>query len=127
MIFRAVRRLRKAENYFSLLYGMPRDFGARDNPMKPANTIIVKTYGMIWTNWTGIGSPEDVLMLASGIVKASVKPKNRHAIKTCTGRHFAKIRAASAMNPRPAVIPRVNKDDCTIDKYAPPAAARTPD
>jgi hypothetical protein len=38
------------EAYFSFLYGMPRAFGARDRPIKPASTMIVSTYGIIWTN-----------------------------------------------------------------------------
>ncbi len=105
---------------------MPRAFGARDLPMNPASTIIVKTYGIIWINCTGIFSPDANLTLASGIVKASINPKNRHANSTGTGFHLAKISAASAMNPRPAVIPRVKSEDCPIDRYAPPAAAKIP-
>ena len=72
-------------------------------------------------------SPEGSFKLPSWMVIASVKPKNKHASKTGTGRHFAKINAASAINPRPAVIFRVNKEDCPMERYAPPAAAKTPE
>src|SRR5688500_5353599 len=79
-------------------------------------------------NWTGISSPDGSFTTPwSCMARASVRPKNRHANMTGTGFHLPKIRAASAMNPRPAVIPRVNKDDCPIERYAPPAAANTPE
>ena len=61
------------------------------------------------------------------MVIASVKPKNRHASSVCTGRHLPKMSAASAMNPRPDVMLRVNSDDCPIERYAPPSAASAPD
>lgn len=61
------------------------------------------------------------------MVKASMNPKNRQVSKTGTGLHFARIKAARAMNPRPAVIDFVKSDDCPVERYAPPAAASIPE
>src|SRR5712692_2227817 len=61
------------------------------------------------------------------MVSASAKPNSRHASIVCTGRHFPKIQAANAMKPRPAAMLRVNRDDCPIERYAPPIPASAPD
>src|SRR6478672_10713108 len=81
-------------------------------------------------NWIGMSSPDGIFAHGApwiALVSASMKPKNKQESSTGTGRHFAKINAAKAMKPRPAVIFRVNKDDWPVDKYAPPAAARIPE
>jgi len=96
--------------------------------MKPASTTIVSTYGTIWMNCTGMSSPDGSLTTPCiWMVIASVSPKNEQAISVCTGRHLPKMRAASAMKPQPDVMFRVNRDDCPIDRYAPPMAASAPD
>src|SRR6266850_560376 len=61
------------------------------------------------------------------MVIASVRPNKRQARRVCTGRHLPKIKAASAINPRPEVMLRVNSDDWPIERYAPPIPASTPD
>ena len=42
---------------------------------------------------------------------ASVKPNKRQASNVWKGRHLPKIKAASAMKPRPDVMLRVKSDD----------------
>ena len=50
---------------------------------------------------------------------ASRKPKRRQAHIAGTGLHFAKMRAASAMKPRPADISRPKPEAMAVDRYAP--------
>src|SRR5262249_36114212 len=42
------RRASERRLIHSFTYGRPKARGARDAPMKPASTIIVRTYGIIW-------------------------------------------------------------------------------
>src|SRR5439155_9628703 len=83
--------------------GFPSALGGRERPTKPASTRTVTTYGRIWMNWTGIDPTP-----CSRICTASEKPNSRQASAVGMGFHLPKMRAASAMKPRPAVMFREN-------------------
>ena len=72
--------------------------GWSDRPTSPASAMIVSTYGIISTNCGRISVP------CNWICSVSAAAKSRHASAARTGSHRPKITAASAMNPRPAVI-----------------------
>ena len=59
--------------------------------------------------------------------RALEKPNRRQAAAAPNGRQFPKITAASAMNPRPAVMFSLNELTNPIERYAPPAAASMPE
>src|SRR5688572_12206264 len=82
---------------------LPRAAGGTARATTPASATIVRTYGIISTNCAGTRCA-----LCSWICNVSAPAKSRHAIATNFGSHRPKIVAASAMNPRPAVMLSVN-------------------
>ena len=75
--------------------------------MNPASTMIVKMYGIISMNCTGMFSPDgSVIAPCIWIVSASINPKNRHASSTGTGFHLPRISAASHKGLRPCTTRR---------------------
>ena len=59
--------------------------------------------------------------------RALGKPNRRQAAAAPNGRQLPKITAASAMNPRPAVMFSLNELTKPIERYAPPQAASMPE
>ncbi len=55
-------------------------------------------------------------MLWKRMPTASRKPNSRQAQSAGQGRHLAKISAASAMKPLPAVISRMKPADCAVER-----------
>src|SRR5215210_5224260 len=107
---------------YSFTYGTPIAAGGRERPITPATTTRVKTYGNAW-NSTAVDSEKAGSRWASAVEKP-----NRHAPASAPqGRQPPKITAASAINPRPAVICSLKEPTSAIDRYAPPAAASAPE
>ena len=86
-------------------------------------------YGSVWNRAPERRSDEVESTYADGMLKASaVEKPNRHAAPNApNGRHFPKISAARAMNPRPPVMFSLNECVKPIERYAPPIAASMPD
>jgi hypothetical protein len=82
----------------------------------------VTTYGVISRNWDGMGTFRIARMLCS----ASANPNTSAAANAPTGFQRPKIMAASAMNPRPAVMFLSNPPVDPSVKYAPPSPAMRP-
>ena len=90
--------------------------------MTPATATRVSTYG------SASNSVEtDVEYSWRKSESALEKPKRRQAIAAPNGRQLPKISAASAMNPRPAVMLSSKEFTNPSERYAPPAAASMPD
>src|SRR5437764_1375433 len=101
---------------------MPSAAGGIVRPMTPATATSVRRYG------SAVNSVEIEVEYACRLTpRALENPNSRQAAAAPNGRQPPKIRAASAMNPRPAVMFSVNALPNPIERYAPPAPARMPD
>src|SRR5436305_14389042 len=101
---------------------MPSAAGGIVRPMTPATATSVSRYG------SAVNSVEIEVEYACRLTpRALEKPNSRHAAAAPNGRQPPKISAASAMNPRPAVMLPVNEFPNPIESDAQPAPARTPD
>jgi hypothetical protein len=90
--------------------------------MTPATAISVNTYGSAWKR-VAVDSEN----VGRRLARALEKPNSSVAASAPAGRHFPKITAASAMNPRPSVMFWLNDPTNATDRYAPPSAASIPD
>src|SRR4029450_7174343 len=101
---------------------MPSAAGGIVRPMTPATATSVRRYG------SAVKSVEiEVEYVCRLTPRALENPKSRHAAAAPNGFQPPKMSAASAMNPRPAVMFSVNALPSPIERYAPPAPARMPD
>src|SRR5262249_15300449 len=116
---------------YCLTYGRPDAAGGIERPITPATAISVTTYGRA-NKSSNAAEPLVGSATLEGYVpcrretSALEKPNSIVAPKAPNGRQFPKIRAASATKPRPSVICSW-KPPANETRYAPPAAARTPD
>src|SRR4051812_36567801 len=100
--------------------------GGIERPITPATAIRVKTYGRVW-NSTGQAADSEAERSGSRCASALENPNNTAAEKAPKGRQPPKIKAASAMKPRPAVMFSVNELTKPIERKTPPSAASAPD
>src|SRR4051812_44933882 len=101
---------------------MPSAAGGVERPITPATAMRVSRYG------SAVNSVEIESEYAWRFTPSALEnPNRRHAAAAPNGRQFPKMSAASAMNPRPAVMFSVNELPKPIERYAPPAAANTPE
>ncbi len=100
--------------------------GGIERPITPATAIKVKTYGRVWKS-SGQAAVSEAERSGSRAARALEKPKSSAAAKAPNGRQPPKMRAASAIKPRPAVMFSVNELTNPIERKTPPSAASAPD
>src|SRR5262245_40492637 len=101
---RRVGARRCAGAHYCFRYGRPTAAGGIERPITPATAMSVRTYGSAVNSVAT--EPE---YSGSRWASAVENPNSRHAAAAPNGRQFPKIRAASAMNPRPEVMFSVNE------------------
>ena len=108
---RSVRQAAQRQAALSFWYGLPTAAGGMLRPTTPARMTMVMMYGRAAKNWFGTAGQE-LAQLARGRPDADRRcrgaPRPRTAApptKAPTGVQRPKMTAASAMKPRPAVMP----------------------